>query len=142
MREWPSIVPGTPEDYYIVLNHYGVHGPAFAETDLYRADPETTISDLMSGQHSDPLRVIMFNPETNRSEDVSHAVAQEVLRRLGLEDRRCHEHWRTSSTATFVRIVSLRCGLRQFIKTLNEILDRFREIDVGQIGDFAGGSKP
>ena len=29
----------------------------------------------------------MFNPETNRSEDVSHAVAQEILRRLGLEDR-------------------------------------------------------
>ncbi|MBR0879593.1 hypothetical protein JQ608_20880 [Bradyrhizobium liaoningense] len=81
----PSIVPGAPEDYYIVLNHYGVYGPAFAETDLYRADYETTISDLLSGQHSDPLRVIMFNPETNRSEDVSHAVAQELLRRLGLK---------------------------------------------------------
>jgi hypothetical protein len=83
----PSIVPCTPEDYYIVLNNYGEYGPAFAETDLYRADYETTISDLMSGQHSDPLRVIMFNPEVNRSEDVSHAVAQELLRRLGLEDR-------------------------------------------------------
>ena len=83
----PSIVPGVPEDYYIVINHYGVHGPAFAETDLYRADYETTISDLITGQHSDPLRVIMFNPEVNRSEDVSHAVAQELLRRLGLEDR-------------------------------------------------------
>jgi hypothetical protein len=83
----PSIVPVPPEDYYIVLNHYGELGLAFAETDLYRADYETTISDLMSGQHSDPLRVIMFNPEVNRSEDVSHAVAQELLRRLGLEDR-------------------------------------------------------
>jgi hypothetical protein len=40
----------------------------------------------MTGQHSDPLRVIMFNPETNRSEDVSRAIAQEILRRLGLED--------------------------------------------------------
>ena len=29
----------------------------------------------------------MFNPDTNRSEDVSHAVAQELLRRLGLEGR-------------------------------------------------------
>ena len=35
----------------------------------------------------DPLRVIMFNPDTNRSEDVSAAVAQEILRRLGLEGR-------------------------------------------------------
>lgn len=84
MREWPSIVPGTPEDYYIVVNHYGT---AFAETDLDGADYETTITDLMSGRHSDPLRVIMFNPDVNRCQDVSHAVAQELLRRLGLEDR-------------------------------------------------------
>ena len=41
----------------------------------------------MSGQHSDPLRVIMFNLETNRSEDVSQTIAQEILRRLGLEGR-------------------------------------------------------
>jgi len=87
MREWPSIVPGTPEDFYIVVNHFGQFGTAFAETDLDRANYETTVADLISGQHCDPLRVIMFNPETNRSEDVSHAVAQEILRRLGLEDR-------------------------------------------------------
>src|SRR6185503_20777465 len=87
MREWPSIVPGTPEDFYIVVNHYGRFGTAFAETDLDRANYETTIADLISGQHCDPLRVIMFNPETNRSEDVSHAVAQEILRRLDLEGR-------------------------------------------------------
>ena len=51
MREWPSIVPGAPEDYYIVVNHYGRFGTAFAETDLDRANYETTIADLMSGQH-------------------------------------------------------------------------------------------
>jgi hypothetical protein len=33
MRDWPSIVPGTPEDYYIVVNHFGRLGTAFAETD-------------------------------------------------------------------------------------------------------------
>ena len=87
MRNWPSTIPGTPEDFYIVLNNYGRFGTAFAETDLDRANYETTIADLMSGQHNDPLRVIMFNPETNRPEDVSHAIAQEVLRRLGLEGR-------------------------------------------------------
>ena len=42
---------------------------------------------LMTGQHSDPLRVVMFNPDTDRAEDVSHAIAQEILRRLGLEGR-------------------------------------------------------
>jgi hypothetical protein len=87
MREWPSTVPGTPEDYDIVIIHYGRFGTAFAETDLERANYETTISDLISGEHCDPLRVIMFNPETDRSEDVSHAIAQEILRRLGLEAR-------------------------------------------------------
>ena len=87
MREWPSIVPGAPEDFYIVVNHFGRFGTAFAETDLDRANFETIIADLMSGQHNDPLRVIMFNPETNRSEDVSHAIAQEILRRLDLEGR-------------------------------------------------------
>ena len=83
----PSIIPGTSEDYFIVVNHYGRFGTAFAETDLDRANYEATIAGLMSGQHCDPLRVIMFNPDTDRSEDVSHAVAQEILRRLGLEGR-------------------------------------------------------
>jgi len=87
MREWPSIVPAASEDYYIVVNDFGRFGTAFAETDLNRANYETTIADLMSGQHSDPLRVIMFNPDTDRAEDVSHAIAQEILRRLGLEGR-------------------------------------------------------
>ena len=87
MRNWLSIVPTASEDYYIVVNHFGRFGTAFAETDLDRADLETTIADLMSGQHCDPLRVIMFNPDTDRSEDVSHAIAQEILRRLVLEGR-------------------------------------------------------
>ena len=72
---------------HIVINHYGRFGAAFAVTDLDRADYETTIADLMSGQHSDPLRVVMFNTDTDRAEDVSHAIAQEILRRLGLEGR-------------------------------------------------------
>jgi hypothetical protein len=89
MGEWPSIVPGpgVPEDYYIVVNHYGRFGAAFAETSLDRADLETTIRDLMNGQHSDPLRVVMFNTDTDRAEDGSHAIAQEILRRLDLEGR-------------------------------------------------------
>ena len=87
MREWPSIVPAASEDYYLVVNHYGRYGTAFAETDLDRANYETTIADLMAGQHRDPLRLVMFNPETDRSEDVSHAVAQEILRRLDLQGR-------------------------------------------------------
>ena len=105
MREWPSIVPAASEDYYLVVNDFGRLGTAFAETDLERAQL-TTIADLMTGQHSDPLRVVMFNPETNRSEDVSHAIAQEILRRLGLEGRNVPSVLKTSSTATSARIAS------------------------------------
>ena len=88
MRKWPSIVSDTPEDFYVVINRYGRFGAAFAETGLDRADYETTIADLMAGQHSDPLRVVRFNPDANRAEDVSHAIAQEILRRLDLEGRK------------------------------------------------------
>ena len=87
MRDWPSIVPAASEDFYIVVNHFGRFGTAFAETDLDRANYETTIADLIAGQHTDPLRVVMFNPDTDRAEDVSRAIAQEILRRLGLEGR-------------------------------------------------------
>jgi hypothetical protein len=68
-------------------HHYGRFGTAFAETDLDRANYETTIADLMTGQHSDPLRVVVFNTDTDRAEDVSHVIAQEILRRFGLEGR-------------------------------------------------------
>src|SRR5712671_2498799 len=87
MREWPSIVPGAPEDYCIVVNHYGRFGAAFAETGFDRADYETTIADLVAGQHRDPLRVVRFNPVTDRAEDLSHAIAQEILRRLDIKGR-------------------------------------------------------
>ena len=106
MREWPSIIPGTPEDYYIVVNHYGRFGTAFAETDLDRANYETTIADLVGGQHCDPLRVIMFDPETNRSEDVSHAIAQEICAASTLKGATCRQCWRTSLVAMSVKIAS------------------------------------
>jgi hypothetical protein len=89
MREWnPSIIPGgrPDQDYYLVVNDFR-DGPAFLETDLDRADLETIVQNLMVGEYSDPLRVVMLNPETERCEDVSHAVATEILRRLGIEGR-------------------------------------------------------
>jgi hypothetical protein len=54
-RSWtPSIVPnGHDQNFHIVVNNYGKLGPAFAETDL-----EATITDLMSGQYSDPVREV------------------------------------------------------------------------------------
>jgi hypothetical protein len=85
-RSWtPSIVPnGHDQTFYLVINNYETLGPAFAETDVGEADLETTISDLMSGQYSDPVRVVSFNISEHWSEDASEDVALEIMRRLDL----------------------------------------------------------
>jgi hypothetical protein len=49
-----------------------------------RADFETTIGDLMSGQYSNPVRVVAFNIAEHWAEDASEDVAREILRRLDL----------------------------------------------------------
>jgi len=67
-RNWtPSIVPnGDDQNFYIVVNNYGKLGPAFAETDLGEAYLETTISDLVYGQYSDPVRAGNSAPPRSR----------------------------------------------------------------------------
>src|SRR5260370_42246496 len=83
-RSWtPSIVPnGNDQTVYLVVNNFGNPGTAFAETDVAEADLETVISDLMSGQYSDPVRAVAFNTAEHWSEDVSQDVALEILRRV------------------------------------------------------------
>jgi hypothetical protein len=85
-RNWtPSIVPnGHDQNVYLVINNYGKVGTAFAETDIGEADFETTLSDLMNGEYSDPVRVVAFNTAERWSEDASEDVAREILRRLDL----------------------------------------------------------
>jgi hypothetical protein len=81
----PSIVPnGCDQNFYLVINNYGKSGAAFAETDVAEADLETTITDLMSGQYNEPVRVVAFNTAEHWSEDASEDVARELLRRLEL----------------------------------------------------------
>jgi len=81
----PPIVPsGHDQNFYLVINNYGNFGPAFAETDVGEADLETVIGDLMSGQYSDPVRVVAFNTAEHWAEDASEDVAREIMRRLDL----------------------------------------------------------
>jgi hypothetical protein len=81
----PSIVPsGHDQNFYLVINNCGNFGPAFAETDVCEADLETLIGDLMSGQYSDPVRVVAFNTAEHWAEDASEDIAREILRRLDL----------------------------------------------------------
>jgi hypothetical protein len=52
---------GHDQTVYLVINNFGNLGTAFPETDIDKADLETLIGDLMSGQYSDPVRVVAFN---------------------------------------------------------------------------------
>jgi len=44
------------------------------------------IAGLMSGQYSDPVRVVAFNTAEHWSEDASEDVAREIMRRLDLAE--------------------------------------------------------
>jgi hypothetical protein len=58
----PSIVPsGHDQTLYLVVSNFGNLGTTFPETDVDKADLETVIGDLMSGQYIDPVRVVAFN---------------------------------------------------------------------------------
>ena len=84
-------------DVYLVINNFGNLGTAFPEADVDKADLETLINDLMSGQYSDPVRVVAFNTAKGWSADASEDVAREILRRADLAGQEL-----PSSIAAFV----------------------------------------
>jgi hypothetical protein len=75
----PSIVPGGDENdqtVYLVADDFGKVGRAWRETDYEASDLEAIVQDLLTGQYSNPIRVIAFNTAERWSEDVSEDVAQ------------------------------------------------------------------
>jgi hypothetical protein len=113
-RSWtPSIVPtGNYPTVYLVLNDRGSLGRAYCEASEDRSDPETTISDLMSGQYENPARVVSFNTAEPWSKDIFEDIARLILRRLlVLPVTRCRHRLRPSSTSISGRIASSPYGL-------------------------------
>jgi hypothetical protein len=55
------------------------------ETNVRRTDLETTITDLMSGQFNDPVRVVAFNTLAHWAQDVSEDVALEIQSRCDID---------------------------------------------------------
>ncbi|WIG50989.1 MAG: hypothetical protein OJF48_001906 [Afipia sp.] len=78
----PSLVPD-PGDVtvYIVEDDFGRIGRAYRETDVEKADLETIIQNLITGQFNDPIRVVSFNTAERWSADVSEDIAREIQRR-------------------------------------------------------------
>ena len=89
MHSSPSIVPDQDDrDIYLVLDDFGGRlGRAWPETDEERTDREIVITDLMTGQYSNPVRVVAFNTAEGWSRDLSEEIADELLRWYAEQDR-------------------------------------------------------
>jgi len=55
------------------------------ETDIERTDLETVITDLLSGQFNDPVRVVAFNTLEHWAQDVSKDIALEIQSRCDID---------------------------------------------------------
>jgi len=83
MREFSPIVPyGADQTIYLVVEGPGQHGTA-RKTE--RADIETVIADLLSGQFNDPIEVVAFNTLEHWTDDLSKDIAKEIRCRCDIE---------------------------------------------------------
>ena len=73
---------------YIVLNDFGPNlGRAYVETDEAKADQKTIVENMITGQYSNPVRVVAFNTDEGWSRDVSEDIARAVADNLEAEGR-------------------------------------------------------
>ena len=133
----PRIVPyGADQTVYLVIDRFGGLGTVYRETEVERADLETIIADLMTGQFNDPIRVVAFNTLEHWSANVSEDIATEIYNtnfgapalgdqttQISVPDRatccrRCHRSRaaigdRRRITSRAYRLASHRRGARQ-----------------------------
>ncbi len=108
----PGIVPyGADETTYLVVDSFGTLGSVYRETEIERADPETVISDMMTGQYSNPVRVVAFNTLEHWARDVSADIAKEIQTRCDIDGVRVPEHIRDFVETYIKRSKQLSLGL-------------------------------
>ena len=87
MQEFPPIVPfGADQTIYVIVEAHRPHAPNddVAGKDE-RTDIESVISDLLTGQFSDPIKVMAFNTIEHWRDDLSEFVAREICCRCDIE---------------------------------------------------------
>jgi hypothetical protein len=90
----PKLVPyGADQTAYLVVDRFG-SGSVYRETEVERTDLEAVISDFLTGQFNDPIRVIAFNTLEHWSDDVSGEVAAEMQTRCDIEGNSVPDHLR------------------------------------------------
>jgi hypothetical protein len=72
------------QNVYLVVDDFGRNGRAFREADVEATYLETVISDMLSGEYKNPVRVVAFNTAEKLSQDVSRDVAHELRQRCDL----------------------------------------------------------
>ncbi|MCK1636116.1 hypothetical protein IVA95_00600 [Bradyrhizobium sp. 157] len=81
----PGVVPyGADETVYLVVDSFS-NGTVYRETEIEKADVETIVGDLLSGQYNSPVRVVAFNTLEHWSEDVSSDIAAEIQMRCDVD---------------------------------------------------------
>jgi hypothetical protein len=81
----PSGPDGT---VYLVLDDFGRFGRAWRETDEGKADRQTVVANLLSGQYEHPLRIVAFNAAEGWARDVTAEIAGEISERICDDDER------------------------------------------------------
>lgn len=95
MGSLPKVVPyGADQTVYLVSDSLCQPGSVNRETEVERTDLETVIADLMTGQFSNPIRVVAFNTLEHWSQDVSKDVAREIQTRCDIASERIPDHIR------------------------------------------------
>ena len=108
-RQVPRIVPyGADQTLYLVVDRLR-SGSVYREIEVERSDLETVISDLLTGQFVDPLRIVAFNTLEHWSDDVSRDLAAEIQTRSDIEGSAVPEHLQdfVASHAPVVRQLAL-----------------------------------
>ena len=103
--DWsPGIVPyGADETVYLVVDSFS-NGTVYRETEIEKADLETIVGDLLSGQYNSPVRIVAFNTLEHWSEDVSSDIAAEIQLRCDMDGVPVPEHL-TDFVQTHIRPV-------------------------------------
>jgi hypothetical protein len=91
--DWsPGIVPyGADETVYLVVDSFS-NGTVYRETEIEKADVETIVGDLLSGQYNSPVRIVAFNTLEHWSQDVSSEIAAEIQLRCDIDGVPVPEH--------------------------------------------------
>ena len=90
----PSTIPyGADQTVYLVVDRFR-SGSVYRETEIERIDLDTIISDFMTGQFNDPVRIVAFNTSEHWADDVSKDVAQEIQARCDIAGEPIPEHIR------------------------------------------------